>query len=287
MTNGKSRTESPTPGVLLVGPADAGGFSDLLQRLGTWSSTGEIQLERIRGSQLVDRLAGAPPDLVVVCQSWPDEFAAASVERVLCAWPLARVLCCYGPWCASDGRTRSQWPLAVRVPVDQAAARLAAEWDVLTGRKAPMPLTAARDEAFAGDYLAGLDCVFDSGLADSAEIVVLTPDRSYGEILNAACLAAGLRVLNVEVAVASGSLPRLLVWDTALSGEPGDDPRHLTSQFHATAVVAIVDASRPETDAALRAAGVDAVHPRLASLGQLFSTLRRLLPEGVPTGATS
>ncbi len=61
-------------------------------------------------------------------------------------YPLARLVCCYGPWCASDGRTRDIWPLAVRVPVDAAAERIRRELEVLSGRRQPLPLTASRDE---------------------------------------------------------------------------------------------------------------------------------------------
>jgi hypothetical protein len=98
-------------------------------------------------------LDGEPwyPDLVVVCQHWPDEFTERDVRRLLTLSPLARLSCCYGPWCQSDGRSRDIWPLATRVPVESAAGRIARELEVLAGLRRPLPLTASRDEVFLFD----------------------------------------------------------------------------------------------------------------------------------------
>jgi hypothetical protein len=91
------------------------------------------------------------PDLVIVCQQWPDEYTTAEVRRLLGAFPLARRICCYGPWCASDGRTREVWPLSSRVPAMLAARRIDLELEVLAGTRWPLPLTASRDEIFLFD----------------------------------------------------------------------------------------------------------------------------------------
>jgi hypothetical protein len=91
------------------------------------------------------------PDLVIVCQHWPDEFTERDVLSILRTSPLARLTCCYGPWCESDGRTRDIWPLAVRVPVRSAADRIHRELDVIAGFSRPLPLTASRDEIFLFD----------------------------------------------------------------------------------------------------------------------------------------
>jgi hypothetical protein len=91
------------------------------------------------------------PDLVVICQHWPDEFTERDVRRLLTLYPLARLTCCYGPWCQSDGRSRDIWPLAVRVPAAAAPDRLRRELDVIAGRTRPLPLTASRDEVFLFD----------------------------------------------------------------------------------------------------------------------------------------
>jgi hypothetical protein len=91
------------------------------------------------------------PELVLVCQHGSDEFTTQDVHGLIGRFPLARLVCCYGPWCASDGRTRDIWPLAVRVPVELAAERIRRELEVLSGRRPPLPLTASRDEIFLFD----------------------------------------------------------------------------------------------------------------------------------------
>jgi hypothetical protein len=96
---------------------------------------------------------GKSADLVVVCQHGPDEYSASDVRRLLSALPLARIVCCYGPWCASDGRTRDIWPPAVRVPASLAAGRFERELAVLRGEIAPLPLTASLDEIYEFDQL--------------------------------------------------------------------------------------------------------------------------------------
>jgi len=94
---------------------------------------------------------GWHPDLVVVCQHWSDEFGEPDVQRLLESYPLARLVCCYGLWCESDGRTRDVWPLSVRVPARSAAERIGCELAVIAGTRAPLPLTASRDEIFLFD----------------------------------------------------------------------------------------------------------------------------------------
>lgn len=99
----------------------------------------------------LERLAEESFDLILVCQHWPDEYSRRDVERLLATFPLARFLCCYGPWCASDGRRRDVWPAALRVPADQALFRVKKELEVIAGGRPPLPWTAGIEEIFAFD----------------------------------------------------------------------------------------------------------------------------------------
>ena len=92
------------------------------------------------------------PALVLICQHWPEEYTTAQVQALLSRYPLARMICCYGPWCASDGRTRNIWPAAVRVPLAHAGDRLRRELMVIAGKCPPLPLTAGLDEIFDFDH---------------------------------------------------------------------------------------------------------------------------------------
>ena len=111
--------------------------------------------DEIRVTQTLEEaiaIEGFRPSLTVVCQHWSDEFSGESVQRLISTWPLSRVVCAYGPWCVSDGRRRSVWPHAVRVPVESAPGRIQREWDVIRGIRTGLPLTAGRDEIFAFDH---------------------------------------------------------------------------------------------------------------------------------------
>ena len=88
------------------------------------------------------------PQLIVVCQSWPHEYSRSDVETLISNWPIARLICVYGPWCDADGRNFSVWPHASRVPYAHLKNRLRIEHEVISGKIAALPVTAGRDEVF-------------------------------------------------------------------------------------------------------------------------------------------
>jgi len=130
-----------------VGDADRAEFRSMLAETASeLSESSTCYLENV--SAVEDRIVhGAPPpDLLIVFESWPDEFPADHVSRLFAAAPLARIVCVGGAWCESAGRTRSHWPLGLRVPVWLATVRIRYELDVLAGRRPALPPTATREE---------------------------------------------------------------------------------------------------------------------------------------------
>jgi hypothetical protein len=127
------------------------------------------------------------PDLIIVAQSWPDQFSAAEVHRLLATFPLARVVCCYGCWCDSDGRNRSIWPPGSRIAAEFAPLRIERELRLLTGqdRSPALPLTASRTEVFAHDYSAV------PRSESPASVRVVSPDRAWRAMLEQMLAAAG------------------------------------------------------------------------------------------------
>ncbi|MBC7819306.1 MAG: hypothetical protein IAG10_20670 [Planctomycetaceae bacterium] len=139
------------PMILLVGDWQRSEMSPIRDWINSLGSRAIVR----QTNQLPDAMI-EPPDLVLVCQSWPDEFSANEVSTALGRWPLALWICCYGAWCDSDGRTRTIWPISVRVRVSEAASRLNHVWRVVTEQRGePLPLTASRDEAFEFDHCDG------------------------------------------------------------------------------------------------------------------------------------
>lgn len=140
------------PAILLVGDAQRSEMSPICDWINSLDSRAIVRRADHLSEEPLD-----PPDLVIVSQSWPDEFSASEVSATLGRWPLALWVVCYGAWCSSDGRTRSVWPISVRVPVGEAEARLNHVWRIITQHDGePLPLTASRDEAFAFDHCDGL-----------------------------------------------------------------------------------------------------------------------------------
>jgi hypothetical protein len=138
--------------VLVIGDLFSPEMHSALRRVEELAQTGaDLRICSDVSETLANCSAGWQPDLVIVCQRSPDEYTATGVRQLLRAFPLARLISCYGPWCASDGRTRDVWPLSIRVPAGMAARRIDLELEVLAGTRWPLPLTASRDEIFLFD----------------------------------------------------------------------------------------------------------------------------------------
>lgn len=134
---------------LVIGNSDESDAQPVLSLL--WQLVEEGDLEGVSGAESPSAVSAGewnpPPDLIVVLQHWPDEYTRADVARLIDACPLSRLVCCYGPWCESDGRSRNIWPIALRVPMSAAEGRIRHELAVLRGERTPHPLTASRDES--------------------------------------------------------------------------------------------------------------------------------------------
>ena len=189
------------------------------------------------------------PDLVVVCQTWPDQFSRCAVERLLGHMPLARIVCCYGDWCDSDGRNRTFWPTAVRVPANAAETRIRRELDVLQGERTPLPFTASRDEAFGFDAVpAGDRFPVDCGcvpVASTVPIQVTSPDRALRHGVQDLVRRCGGRVVESDDAL---RLERgIRVWDLDPWGhQSARELRRFCANQPETGVVGLMGFPRPE-----------------------------------------
>src|SRR6516165_590450 len=180
---------SRLPNVVLLRDEAIDDFAGVVEFL-----RGQVPAERFRAAGTIAELSllvsseGWHPDLVVVLQSWPDQYSVEDVHRLLSHCPLARLVCCFGPWCDSDGRTRSIWPLAARIPLASARRRLARELALLqnvSSSPAPLPLTASRSEIFEFDFQSPPDNSRPE--TPSATVVkVIAPDRAFRQMLESA-----------------------------------------------------------------------------------------------------
>ncbi len=88
-------------------------------------------------------------DLVVVLQSYSDEYAQHEVNDLIGLMLHRHVLCCCGPWCISDDRTHAIWPIANRIPAATAETVIAMELGEFGRGEPPLSAMAAGEEVFA------------------------------------------------------------------------------------------------------------------------------------------
>ena len=199
----------PLPRVVLLGDSRTAEFSRVLQALS--AAVPEESLTQIRDlTALAERYRrGEEADLIVVVQTWSDEFPLRDFLRLSGSGPLSRVLCCYGPWCVSDGRSRQDWPLALRVPLEQIDAALRSEMLQFTTSELagnPLPWTAGRDEIFRSRQPA---IAARSASGSRCVIRVVSPDRKLAEMWVDLLRKAGYPIA-AEGAAGGG---QLVLWD--------------------------------------------------------------------------
>jgi hypothetical protein len=263
--------------VMLLGESEQQGFAPIVeflrQRMDLASTRTATDLNGLR------RFVGREdwhPDLIIVCQAWSEQFSEAEVHELIALCPLARIVCCFGPWCDSDGRTRSIWPLAVRAPIAAAAGRLARELALLqnapAGRRSPPPLTASRAEVFEFDFM--LPAARDER---SLAVVVISPDRPWREMTESALRRDGFQIHDRQ----SAERPDAVVFDA--------DPWDATRAAALRAIRAVdgeahivVAVGFPRRDLEIEAlkAGAGAVWFKLAPLCELVDAVgRKIRPE--------
>ena len=248
--------------IIALSHAEHDGFTALLTAVRLHSP--QISIEHVQSVSEVESLAGQAEwiaDLLLVWQQWPDEYASEDVRRLLAVTPLSRLVCCYGPWCIADGRTREIWPPSVRVPWEQAGLRIANELSVRRGDLAPLPLTAGRDEIFA----------FGIGRSETGpgqslpRTAVVSPDAAYRHLL-VDWLGDSCGKLPRDGATEA---PDAILWDAdPWNGGSARQLRMLREELPSTAVVALTSHAYHDA-AAIRSCGAHEVVPKLATLVEL------------------
>jgi hypothetical protein len=245
--------------VLLIGDPQSGQFEPIVQlvrqTVGDRAVRTVADMSQLR--QVVTAAGGSEPAVIVVLQAWPDQYSVADVNQLISQFPLARLVCCYGPWCDSDGRNRSIWPLAVRVPIASFAARFKRELKLL----AALPLTASRTEIFEFDF----DCQ-STRFPTVTTALVLSPDRRWREMVGAGLVMCGANcVYDIEAARADVILFDADPWTARRASEMST----LREAHRAALLIACTGFPRPDLEEELRKSGADHVWSKLESLESL------------------
>ena len=165
-------------------------------------------------------------DLVIVLQSYSDEFAQDDVNDLIGLMLHRRVLCCYGPWCISDDRSHAIWPVAHRVPADTAEPVVAMELAEFSRGATPLSPMAAGEEVFA--HRTRLLPRDESSRGSNEDILVVSDDIALRNTAACICRALGHSVVTAGCASASlgeavrrlSPSPRFVLVD--LDGQPAD-----------------------------------------------------------------
>jgi hypothetical protein len=212
---------------------------------------------------------GWHPDLIVALQSWSDQFSPADVLKLLTLAPLARIVCVAGAWCDSDGRTRSSWPIAVRIRSVDALSRIERELSAVSSsrggaasndrRPSVLALTASRAEVFEAD-IAGERSIANDGTRG----IVHSPDRVWKEMIE--------RTLGISTSAltAGGEAPDIVVFDADPWSESRCDLlRAADSHWPGARVIACSGDTAIDLADDLKSAGADAVWFKLSPLARL------------------
>ena len=234
------------PIVLILGDADRAEMRPLVAWLNehVFPSARPMSARDVKGAAN-GFAADEFPDLIVVLQSWSNEYSTEDVNRLLSFAPLARVVVCFGSWCESDGRNHNVWPLSVRIPVWAAVARIEREWRLIQdpGEIQPLPWSASREEVFAADH-PPLPL-----WPDPQSIVVDSPDQAYRKFLDEMLVATGHTV---------GSMaPTILLFDADPWGPARATAlQELREQYPRADVVVLMSLAEPSLVADFQQIGI-------------------------------
>jgi hypothetical protein len=255
--------------VLLIGPSDEPLFAEIVASVHAAGDVSHIDT----AASLVELDRTQAPDVVLVLQQWPDEYPRQHVLAMIDAYPLARLLVCYGPWCDSDGRTRDHWPHVVRVPLAIAARRFVQELENLRRGARRLPLTADRTEAYPS--------VADIRSLRSTKplsIGIVSPDRALIDHLSDVLRAAGHwpHTAGHWPHTAGTDPPDLLLWDA----DPWDAPSRvelarLLARHPEVPCIGLCGFPRRELTLELQRAVIVAILPKVVENGTLVACLEQ------------
>lgn len=239
--------------VLLLGDADRWEMQPVV----AWLTARTASLHR--ASSIADVSDNRQFDLIVVLESHPDEFTAVNIDWLVAASPLARIVCCAGGWSESAGRTRKIWPLALRVPVTAAIARLEQEWNLLTHANLSLPLlaTGSREEWFATHHRE-----LERESRHALRVRVISADPHYRQMLLINLISDHLNDEEADV----------ILWDVDPWSDAMRDAIHHAAQT--TSIVALANWITPDREDEMLSCGVRAVVSKLGNLQQVREAIQ-------------
>ena len=168
------------------------------------------QIQVIREFADIDAALARPEpleaaQLTIVLQSSSDQYSAPAVNQLIGRTLFHRLLCCYGPWCESDGRSRNSWPDAVRVPLRLAESVIEQEFRRIQIGTPPIPPTSSRDEIFA--HRLGDDTDTSAFHCLQRNAVAIGPDHVFRKTVTMTLQDFGLRTVSLPLIKVDPRIP--------------------------------------------------------------------------------
>ncbi len=214
------------------------------------------------------------PDLIVVAQAYPAQFAHRAIDRLRRLAPLARVLGLLGSWCEGEMRTGKPWPAAIRLYWHQWLPRCEIELGRMRRNECSawgLPITATEEERL----LLGAE----TPTAKRQGLIAIHAWRfEMADWLSAACRLCGCstvwlrpsrsaRVEGATAAIFDGSDGRK---------KEVDQLRRLARVLHPAPTIALLDFPRIEDRRRALAAGAAAVISKPLQLNDLSWALDQI-----------
>ncbi len=216
-------TADRRPLVLITGVVSA-----VFHELQEWlqECAGGCVLHAANISQALRSLGEQPrlPDLLVVFQGHPGEYAAEDAAQLIGALPGRRVFCISSGWCASAARTHDVWPLACQIPIGSARTRLSHELQAWQqGIPAATPLLGA-EELFS--LLVSPTAAQADNAAD-LKVAVVSPNRALATSIAALLSPSATVTCHANAtplcdAVSSGEYQIVLIDEDDLTDQDSD-----------------------------------------------------------------
>jgi hypothetical protein len=255
--------------VLLIGDIASPRFDEVLLELPLNASSLCENSSCRNAREAIERLDAhhESPQLVLVYQSYPDEYPRADVEQLIGRLPLSRFVVVFGPWCESIGRTEQVWPIGWCVPLLHSPVRLQRELASLADNQPPMPATTSRDEAFA----ASVKSAFGNGLGTKDQLDngrrltarVTGTDREFVECIRETITTLGLQLvgnLESEMPARNGVPADIDVLAVSLADKWACQAvARRRAESPTTCLIVSSDLATPNDVASLLAAGADHV----------------------------
>jgi hypothetical protein len=262
--------------VLVVGDLEAADIrlaAEALRRAAPLVSVADVE-QALAWLAAGDRAADlAPVELIVVAQSWPDQFTADDIDRLRRAAPLVRILALGGTWCDGESRTGNPWPADFRASWHQWPVRFRRQLARLAGGDCPawgLPITTADDERLL--WSADFDAPGSRGL-----VAIQARQWDMARWLADACGLAGYATVWIEPGRAARATGMVAgIWD-ATCCDPREiaELRSLVAALVGAPVIAVLGFPRAEDCQRVRWAGAAAVLSKPLLLDDLHEELDR------------